>query len=80
MDIKNYNKMEATVFNPAQQRILRMMSFVNDDDTMRELEKVLSGFFARKVDDELDQLIAKGDITLDTIENWSNEHLRTPYK
>jgi hypothetical protein len=31
------------------------------------------------MDDEMDKLINSGKITLDTIENWGEEHLRTPY-
>lgn len=72
--------MEHTVFNPAQKRILHMMSFVNTPEELDSLEKLLSEYFAKKVDEGMDQLCANGSVTLDTIENWGNEHLRKPCK
>jgi hypothetical protein len=72
--------METTVFNPAQQHILRMMSFVNDEETISDIREVLKSYFAQKVDNEMNQLLENGDITLDTIEEWGKEHMRTPYK
>ena len=72
--------MKQTVFNPAQKRILHMMSFIKTPKELDTLEKVLSKYFAKKVDDEIDKLCANGTITLDTIENWGNEHMRKSCK
>lgn len=72
--------MEATVFNPAQQHLLQMMSYVNTPEALAELDRVISAHFAKKVDEEMDALWEKGEITLDTIEQWGEEHMRTPYK
>ncbi len=72
--------MEQTVFNPAQKRILHMMSFVNTPKELNALENVLSEYFAKKVDEEMDKLCANGEITLDTIESWGEEHLRKSCK
>ena len=41
---------------------------------------VLSQYFAKKVDEGIDELCDNGSITLDTIESWGNEHLRTSGK
>ena len=41
--------MESTVFNPAQQRILQMMSFVKSPEALQDLEHVLSNYFSKKV-------------------------------
>jgi hypothetical protein len=71
--------MDTTVFNAAQQHILRMMSFVNDERTLTDVESVLKDYFAKKVDSEIDSMIDNGDITLDTIAEWGNEHMRTAY-
>ena len=46
--------METTVFTPAQQRILQMMSYVKSDEEFADIEDLLSNYFAKKVDDELD--------------------------
>ena len=72
--------MEQTVFNPAQKRILHMMSFINTPQELDTLENVLSEYFAKKVDEGMDELCANGTITLDTIESWGNEHLRKSSK
>lgn len=72
--------MEHTVFNPAQKRILRMMSFINTPKELDTLEKFLSKYFAKKVDEGIDELCTNGTITLETIENWGNEHLHKSCK
>lgn len=71
--------MEATVFTPAQQHLLRLMSYVKTPEAMRELEEVLSNHYAKRVDEEMDQLIDCGEITPEVIEEWGKEHMRTPY-
>ena len=72
--------METTVFTPAQQRILQMMSYVKSDEEFADIEDLLSNYFAKKVDDELDALCEEGQITPAVIEQWGNERMRTPYK
>ena len=65
--------METTVFTPAQQRILQMMSYVKSDEEFADIEDLLSNYFAKKVDDELDALCEEGQITPAVI-----EYHRTP--
>lgn len=72
--------MEATVFNSAQLQLLEMMSFVKSEKALADLKQVISDYFAKKVDKEMDALWETGEITLDTIEQWEKEHMRTPYK
>ena len=71
--------METTVLNTAQQNILRILSFVNDEKTVSDIETVLTNYFAQKVDKGFDALVKDGSISLDTIEQWGKEHIRTPY-
>lgn len=72
--------METTVFNKAQLHLLQMMSYIKTNEELDELKNVLSDYFAKKVDSELDALCAQGAITESTIEEWCKEHLRTAYK
>ena len=44
------------------------------------MKDVLAKHFAKKVDDEMDALWNEGKITTDVIEEWGEEHMRTPYK
>lgn len=74
------NRMEQTVFSPAQMKILQMMSYIKTPQELDNLENVLSQYFAKKVDEGIDELCDNGSITLDTIESWGNEHLRTSRK
>ena len=64
------NKMEQTVFNPAQKKILQMMSYIKTPQELDNLENVLSQYFAKKVDEGIDELCDNGSITLDIIESW----------
>lgn len=72
--------MATTVLNTAQQNILLILSFVKDDKTISDVENVLKEFFAQKLDSSLDSLIDNGSITIDTIQSWGDEHMRTLYK
>lgn len=69
-----------TVFNSAQMKLLQMMSYIKTDEELEELQSVLSDYFAKKVDREMDELWHKGIIGEQTIEQWGKEHMRTPYK
>lgn len=72
--------MEQTVFNSAQMKILHMMSFIKTPQQLDSLENAISQYFAQKVDAGLDALCDSKKITLDTIEEWGKEHLRTSHK
>ena len=45
-----------------------------------EIRQLIADYYARKVDKELDKLWEDGTIDAQTIEKWSHEHMRTPYK
>ena len=72
--------MKATIFNPAQMRILQMMSFLKTPEQLANLENAISQYFAKKADEGLDMLCGNGTITLDTIEKWGKEHMRISRK
>lgn len=72
--------MEHTVFNEAQMKILHMMSYIKTPQLLDNFENAISQYFAKKVDEDMDELCQNGTITLDTIEEWGNEHLRISSK
>lgn len=76
---KSYD-MEATVFNPAQIQILEMMSFVKTPEMLGQLKQVISDFFVKQAQEEIDKMWAQGDLTEEKIESFRNLHERTPYK
>lgn len=61
-------------------RLLQMMSYIKTDEELAELQNVISNYYAKRVDEEMDKLWNQGIINEATIEQWGKEHLRTPYK
>lgn len=72
--------MERTVFNAAQLQILEMMSHVKSDNSLDEIKEILSQYFARKAEEAIDKLWDEDKINDEVIEQWKNEHMRTPYR
>ena len=62
--------METTYFNPVQQCILHLMSYIKTEEELNGLEKVLSKYFADKVDEDMDALCEQGAITLKSVKEW----------
>ena len=71
---------QTAVFNQAQMHILQMLSYMKTPEELEELQNVISDYFAKKVDDEMDMLCEQGVVNSQTIEEWGKEHLRTAYK
>lgn len=79
----NDRKMETNIrqpFNPAQLELLSTMSSLNTEDDLVELKMALSRFFAERADREMERLWNDGTINEQTLESWSHEHMRTPYR
>lgn len=70
---------EMKIYTPAFQNLLMLMSRIKTDEELSELTQVVSDFYARRVDDEMDELWDKGVINEDLIKDWTQEHMRTPY-
>lgn len=68
-----------TVFNPAQLYLLEMFSRIKTEDELWEIKDVLAEFYARKVDEGIAALEAKGLWGRKESEAVMKEHLRTPY-
>lgn len=62
-----------------QVNILDMMSFVKTSKALDELNEVLSDYFAKRLDEEIDDLWANGTLTDETVEGFRHLHDRTPY-
>jgi len=68
------------VFSPAQLHILQLMNYCRTDESIAELDKVISDYYADKLQSEADRLWEDGTLGADAIEEILNSHLRTPYK
>ena len=72
--------MEATVFNQAQMQLLEMMSFVKTPESLADLKQVISDYFARKAQEEIDHLWETGELDEAKVESFRRLHERTAYK
>lgn len=73
--------MEASVgLNAAQMDFLRLLGHFKTEDQVAELRKVVCDYYARKIDDAIDQLWDEGKWDNQKNEAILKEHLRTPYK
>ena len=68
------------IYNPALQNLLRLISRIRTEKELEELKQVLADFYAKKIDEGMDTLWNSGAIDDHTINSWTNEHMRTPYK
>ena len=71
--------MSDSIFIPYQIRMLNLMAQVKSDETMDEINEILSDYFARRAEVAIDKLWKDIKINDQVIEEWKNEHMRTPY-
>jgi hypothetical protein len=71
--------MNNVALNPTQLHLLKMFSFAKTEDTLFEIKKALSAYFAKKVEDDMDLLWEQGLWSQEKNEDILKEHIRTPY-
>ena len=72
--------MAATVFNQAQLELLDMMQWVKSPEALAELKQVISDFFAKKGQEELDAMWERGEMTEEKLKRFETLHERTHYR
>lgn len=72
--------MGATVFNQAQMQLLEMMPFVSTPESLADLNKVISDYFAQQAQREIDRLWETGELNESKVESFRALHERTHYK
>ena len=71
--------MATTQLNPAQLNVLSLMSYISTEQEQQELQDILLQFYRKKTDSLLLQFQQQNNITQQTLDDWSNQHERTPY-
>lgn len=71
--------MVTTQLNPAQLNVLSLMSYISTEQEQQELQDILLQFYRKKTDSLLLQFQQQNSITQQTLDDWSNQHERTPY-
>jgi len=72
--------MVTTQLNPTQLNVLSLMSYIDTEQEQQELQDILLQFYRKKTDRLLLQFQQENNITQQTLDDWSHQHERTPYK
>jgi hypothetical protein len=60
-----------------QLELLKVFSIDLSEDQLIEIRDLLSRYFAEKATAEMNRLWEEKGWSMETIENWANEHMRT---
>lgn len=71
--------MVTTQLNPTQLNVLSLMAYINTEQEQQELQDILLQFYRKKTDSLLLQFQQENNITQQMLDEWSNQHERTPY-
>ena len=71
---------QIATLNPAQLQLLEMLSFVKTPKALQDLNEVISDYFVKMADTEMDRMWDEGSLSDERIESFRNLHERTPYK
>lgn len=72
--------METTVFNPIQLHLLKMFSRMKSEQELREVQKVLSEYYSKKVEEHANEVWDKLGLTQEKLDELANIHERLPYR
>ena len=72
--------LQSKPFTPFQIEMLELVAKVTSESEMRDIRRMLGQYFAKRAEDAIDKLWDDGVINDGVIEEWKNEHMRTPYK
>ena len=64
----------------AQLDVLNLLKGIKTDADYVDFRNMLARYFAEKAQTQIDALWDKGVINEQTIEEWGNERMRTPYR
>ena len=70
---------QTATFNPAQMQLLDMMSFIKTPEALNELNTVISDYFVRKADAEMNRMWEDGTLSEERVEGFRHLHERTAY-
>lgn len=67
-------------FTPFQIEMLEMVSRISSEREMQDIRRMFGQYFAKRAEDAFDRLWDEGVLDESVMEEWKNEHMRTPYK
>lgn len=72
--------MNATVFNPVQQHLLKMFEHDGSEERLREVKEVLSKYFFQKMDESLDELWDAGTLNQERLDELRPIDIRKHFR
>ena len=63
-----------------QLELIKVISYQLNDIQLFEIRDILTKYFADKATQEMDDLWIENKWNSNTMDDWAEEHLRTPYK
>lgn len=70
----------STKLNSVQLHLLRMFAHQKNENDLLAIKKLLTDYYAQRVDEESEKLWEEKEMSQETIDSLLNTHLRTPYK
>ena len=64
----------------ARMNLLRGVEKMSTVEEIFEFQDVLSKYYAKKAEDEMERLWENGQINEQTLDEWAHAHYRTPYR
>ncbi len=64
----------------AQLELMDALNNISTEAELNEFKDMVALFFAQKAQKAIDAMWDKGEIDENTINQWGNEHMRTPYR
>lgn len=71
--------MKLTSLNPAQLSLLESFAGIESQEEMDELTRVIRDYYAKKLENELENLWNDGTLNQERLDDLRKQHLRTPY-
>lgn len=71
---------QTTKLNSVQLHLLRMFAKPIKENDLNEIKQLLSGYYAKKVDEEGEKIWNEKGMEDKDIDIFLNSHIRTPYK
>jgi len=72
--------MLSTTLNPTQLFLLQMFSHTGDEERLKELKEVWLEHVRQRADEEGRRIWKEKNLSNETMNEWLNTHIRTPYK
>ena len=63
-----------------QIELVKLFAYQVDDSQLLEIKDILARYFAAQATKEMDKLWQQNDWSNETMNEWANTHMRTPYK